>query len=359
MSLEANIQHRFGDFSLDLNLEPSAGVTALFGRSGSGKSTVINVLNGLLRPDHGTIILDGVTLLNDQINVSPHKRRMGCVFQDARLFPHLNVAQNLDYGTRFAKQSSDISRAQVIELLGLSALLDRRPTTLSGGEKQRVAIGRALLSAPRMLLMDEPLAALDAPRKAEILPYLERLKTDTGLPIIYVSHSMDEIARLADNIVILREGRATTQGPIFDVLSDPKNIPMLGVREAGALVRAKVISHGADGISTLSIGAETLDLPGVDATVGSIVRLRILAQDIILALDAPTGLSAMNVLPVTITSIQDGAGPGAAIQLNAGGEHLLARVTSRSVQRMGLKPQMTCYAIVKAMAVAPEAIGHG
>ena len=207
--------------------------------------------------------------------------------------------------------------------------------------------------------MDEPLAALDAPRKAEILPYLERLKTDTALPILYVSHSMDEIARLADNIVILRDGRVTTQGPVFDVLSDPKIIPLLGVREAGALVRAKVTSHASDGISTLSIGRETLDLPGVDAPVGSVVRLRILAQDVILSLDAPTGLSAMNVLPATITSIQDGSGPGAAVQLDAGGERLLARVTSRSVQRMGLKPNMTCYAIVKAMAVAPEAIGQG
>ena len=359
MTLEATIQHRFGDFSLDLTLEPSSGVTALFGRSGAGKSTVINILNGLLKPDHGTITLDDVTLLDGDINVPAHKRQMGCVFQDARLFPHLNVAQNLDYGTRFAKQSSDISRDQIIDLLGLNTLLTRRPATLSGGEKQRVALGRALLSAPRMLLMDEPLAALDAPRKAEILPYLERLKTDTGLPILYVSHSMDEIARLADNIVILRDGRVTTQGPVFDVLSDPKIIPLLGVREAGALVRAKVTSHASDGISTLSIGRETLDLPGVDAPVGSVVRLRILAQDVILSLDAPTGLSAMNVLPATITSIQDGSGPGAAIQLDAGGERLLARVTSRSVQRMGLKPNMTCYAIVKAMAVAPEAIGQG
>lgn len=358
MSLEAYIQHQFDGFKLDVRLETSDGVTALFGRSGSGKTTLINALTGLLQPDFGTITLAGTPLLSKEVNVPAHIRGMGCVFQDARLFPHMSVAQNLDYGRRFAHGTSKISRAQLIDILNLGSLIERRPATLSGGEKQRVALGRALLSAPRMLLMDEPLAALDALHKAEILPYLERLKSEAGIPILYVSHAMEEVARLADRIVVMRDGHVVTQGPIFDVLSDPKVIPHLGVREAGALVRARVVSHGEDGISTLSLGQGHIDFPGVDAPVGATVRLRILAQDIILALEKPTSLSAMNIIPVTIRSIQDGIGPGAAVQLDADGERMLVRLTSRSVQRLSLNVGMSCYAIVKAMSVAPQAIGQ-
>ncbi len=358
MTLTAHIVHRFAELNIDAAFEVPAGVTALFGRSGAGKSTIVNAIAGLFRPDQAQISLQGDILSDAQRHVAPHNRGMGYVFQDARLFPHMSVGQNLDYGTRFARRAPIASRDEVVSLLGLETLLERRPGTLSGGERQRVAIGRALLAAPRMLLMDEPLASLDAPRKADILPYIEALKARVSLPVLYVSHDMDEIARLADRLIVLRDGRIAAQGPIFDVLSDPGAIPHLGVREAGAILTATVEQHGEDGLSRLSTGAGPLNLPGVAAPEGTGLRIRILAQDVILSLGRPEGLSALNVLDVTVTSIHDGHGPGAAVVLDAGGQRLLARVTSRTVPRMGLVPGLKCYAIVKAMAVAPAAIGR-
>ncbi|MEX0310290.1 MAG: molybdenum ABC transporter ATP-binding protein, partial [Tateyamaria sp.] len=225
MTLSVALRHRFGDFDLDVSFEAGAGVTALFGRSGAGKTTIVNAVAGLFRPDAAQIMLDGARF--DTLPV--HRRRVGYVFQDARLFPHMTVADNLDYAGRFGARASD--RPRIIEMLGIGALLDRHPATLSGGERQRVALGRALLSDPQLLLMDEPLAALDAPRKAEILPYLDRLKSETGVPILYVSHAVDEVARLADHMVLLAKGRVARSGPLFDVMADPAAVPLLGVRE--------------------------------------------------------------------------------------------------------------------------------
>ena len=354
MTLSVALTHRFGDFALDVAFEAGPGVTALFGRSGAGKSTIVNAVAGLLRPDAAHITLDG-TVFNSATTCLPaHKRRIGYVFQDARLFPHLTVAQNLDYARRFGARPK--TRAHIIDVLGIAALLDRRPATLSGGERQRVALGRALLCAPHLLLMDEPLAALDGPRKSEILPYLDRLKTETGVPILYVSHAVDEVARLADHMVLLVEGRVAQSGPLFEVMADPAAIPLLGVREAGAVLHARVEAHGDDGLSTLKVAAGTLNLLGVHAPVGTHVRLRVLAQDVLLSLDMPTGLSAQNILPVTITAIRSGDGPGAAIALDAGGEALLARVTGRAVQSMGLAPGQRLFAILKATSVAQDAI---
>ncbi|HCT33168.1 MAG TPA: molybdenum ABC transporter ATP-binding protein, partial [Sulfitobacter sp.] len=289
-----------------------------------------------------------------------HKRRLGTVFQDARLFPHLSVAQNLMFGARYAPRgSSGPSQRDVVALLGLETLLDRAPATLSGGQKQRVALGRALLSHPRMLLMDEPLASLDGPRKQEILPFLERLRDGPlGLPILYVSHAVDEIARLADTLVLIQNGKVQAQGPLFDVMADPAAVPLLGVREAGAVIEADVLEHGNDGITTLRISAGELELPGVHADAGARVRLRVLAQDVILSLTRPEGLSSVNVLPVTVEAVHPGDGPGAAIALRAGRDRLLSRVTARAVAELGLTPGMTCYAILKATTVAPGSIGR-
>lgn len=350
MSLSVALRHRFGAFDLDVAFEAGPGVTALFGRSGAGKTTIVNALAGLLRADHARIILDG-----DRFDTLPvHKRRVGYVFQDARLFPHMSVANNLDYASRYGAHASD--RRRIIEMLGIGALLDRRPATLSGGEKQRVALGRALLSNPRLLLMDEPLAALDAPRKAEILPYLDRLKAETGVPILYVSHAVDEVARLADHMVLLTDGRVARAGPLFDVMADPAAVPLLGVREAGAVLCARVIAHGDDGLSTLQLGAGCVQLLGVQAPVGAEVRLRVLAQDVLLSLSRPVGLSAQNILPVTVKAIRAGDGPGAAIALDAGGDALLARVTGRAVQSMGLTEGQRLFAVIKATSVAQSAI---
>lgn len=353
MTLSVALRHRFGDFALDVAFQAGPGVTALFGRSGAGKTTVVNAVAGLLRPDHAQITLDG-----NRFDALPvHKRRVGYVFQDARLFPHMSVADNLDYASRYGARATD--RPRIIEMLGIGALLERRPATLSGGEKQRVALGRALLSNPRILLMDEPLAALDGPRKAEILPYLDRLKREAGVPMLYVSHAVDEVARLADHMVLLGGGRVARQGPIFEVMADPAAVPLLGVREAGAVLRAKVAVHGADGLSTLKLAAGEVQLMGVQAPLGDEVRLRILAQDVLLSLSRPEGLSAQNILPVTITAIRAGDGPGAAIALDAGGDILLARVTARAVQTMGLHTGQSVFAVIKATSVAQSAISGG
>lgn len=359
--MKLRLKHSFGDFTLDLEMQAGAGITALFGRSGAGKSTVINAVAGLLRPDHGLLEVDGEVLMDTArgLHSPPHKRRFGTVFQDARLFPHLNVAQNLDFGARYALRGVSVPRDDVITLLGLGPLLARAPATLSGGEKQRVALGRALLSGPRMLLMDEPLASLDGTRKQEILPYLEHLRDGPlGLPILYVSHAVDEITRLADTLVLLKDGRIAAQGPLRDVMADPAVVPLLGVREAGAVIEAEVISHAEDGLSQLRISAGVLELPGVLAPVGARVRLRIMAQDVMLAVERPVGLSALNILPVTVKTIRQGDGPGAAIALTAGSDILLARITRRAVAALDLREGSEIYAVLKATTVAPSSIGH-
>ena len=362
MTLDVQIRHRFGEFALDVAFEAGPGITALFGRSGAGKTTVINTVAGLLRPDAGHVHLDGSTLFDSgsQVFVPPAKRHLGYVFQDARLFPHLSVEGNLTFGARYAAaDSKGADLKEVVMLLGLETHLNRPPNTLSGGEKQRVALGRALLSRPRMLLMDEPLANLDGPRKLEIIPYLERLRDGPlGLPILYVSHAVDEVARLADTLVLIQDGQVRTHGPLFEVMADPAAVPLLGVREAGAVLEADVESHADDGISTLSISAGKLELPGVQAEVGARVRLRVLAQDVILSLDRPDGLSSVNVLPVVVEDIHPGDGPGAAIALRAGEDRLLARVTGRAIRDLRLHKGMRCYAILKATTVAPGSIGR-
>ena len=362
MSLDLNITKRLGAFTLDVGFTALNGVTAVFGRSGAGKTTLINAVAGLSEPDSGHITLNATPLFDaaQRINLPAHKRRMGYVFQDARLFPHMDVTQNLRFGLRHAPAgSTGPSLDEVADLLGLTDLLKRRPTDLSGGEKQRVALGRALLSRPKMLLMDEPLAALDGPRKDNILPYFERLKSGAaGLPILYVSHALDEIARLADQLVILSKGKIAASGSIFDVLADPAIVPLVGVRQAGAVLQATVIEHGDDGISTLKTNAGTIELPGVAAPVGTLVRLHVLAQDVILSRTRPTGLSSVNILPVTVENIRTGDGPGAAISLDAAGDQLLARVTARAVQDLDLSEGVSCFAVIKATSIAATSIGR-
>lgn len=360
MTLHVDITHRFGDFTLRVAFEAERGITAVFGRSGAGKTTVINAVAGLLKPDAGRIALDNTTLFDGATFLPPAARRLGYVFQDARLFPHLNVRDNLNFGSRYAPADAvGPEFDDVIELLGLAPLLDRHPAKLSGGEKQRVALGRALLSKPRMLLMDEPLASLDGPRKQDILPYLERLRDGPlGLPILYVSHSVEEVARLADMLVLLKDGAVARSGPTMEVMADPAAVPLLGVRDAGAVIEAEVVEHAADGLSCLKISAGLLHLPGVQARRGTKVRLRVLAQDVMLSTRRPEGLSAQNVLPVTIEAIQRGDGPGAAISLRAGQDLLLARITGRAVSELGLETGKTCFAVLKATSVAPISIGH-
>lgn len=355
------LKHRFDGFTLDLDLEAGSGITALFGRSGAGKSTIINAVAGLLLPDEGRLEVDGDVLMDTARNIHtpPHKRRFGTVFQDARLFPHLTVAQNLAFGTRYAPKGSNIPREDVIDLLGLRALLNRAPNTLSGGEKQRVALGRALLCAPRMLLMDEPLASLDASRKHEILPYLEALRDGPlNLPILYVSHSVEEITRLADTLVLLKDGHIAAQGPLREVMSDPAAVPLIGVREAGSVIEATVQSHDDDGLSTLRLRAGQIVLPKVTAHVGTKLRLRVKAQDVMIARPLPEGLSALNILAAQVTGIHEGTGPGVAVTLNIGGQTLLARITRRALIELNLTVGCACFAVLKSTTIAPTSVGR-
>jgi len=348
------IQKALGDFALDADLSAPTGVTAVFGRSGSGKTSLVNAVAGLLRPDAGRIAIGDHVLFdaNRGIDVPIHARRVGYVFQDARLFPHLSVARNLRYG---GKHDAD----RIIDMLGLDGLLDRMPSSLSGGERQRVALGRALMCNPSILLMDEPLAALDAQRKAEILPYLVRLRDEVRVPILYVSHDVSEVARLATTLAIMDAGRVVVCGPLGDVLADPAVVPLVGVRDAGAVISARVAGRLLDdGLTELLFSGGRLLMPGDFGALGQSVRLRIPAQDVILAQSAPTGLSALNVLEVTVTDVMPGQGPGVAVALRAGAENLLARVTRRSAGRMQIAPGQRLFAIIKATAVSPDDIGH-
>ncbi len=356
--LEVRVTHRFGGFALDVDFTAPAGVTALFGRSGSGKTSVVEAVAGLLRPDAGRIVSGGRVLYDSAsgVDVPVHRRGVGYVFQDARLFPHLTVAENLAYAGRVAGRRVDM--APVVAMLGLGALLARRPGALSGGEAQRVAIGRALLAEPAVLLMDEPLAALDEARKAEILPYVERLR-DAAVPILYVSHSLAEVARLATTIVVLEAGRVVRAGAAAEVLADPAAVPALGLRDAGAVIGARIAGHEADGLTRLETVAGPIWLPRIAGEVGAALRVRIAAQDVILSRGRPEGLSALNILPGVVSAVRTGEGPGALVQIALGGEFLLARVTRRSATALGLEAGVAVHAILKSVAVAQADIGAG
>ena len=360
MTLSVSLRHAFTGFALDVAFDAPPGVTALFGRSGSGKTTVVNAVAGLLRPDAGRVVVGDLVLLDTAADVSlpVHRRHLGYVFQEGRLFPHLTVRQNLLYGRWFTPDGRGARFDHVLGMLGIEALLGRRPGALSGGEKARVAIGRALLANPRLLLMDEPLAALDETRKAEILPYLERLRDQTDIPILYVSHAIAEVARLATTLVVLDEGRVLRAGPATDVLADPAVAQGLGIREVGAVLSARVAAHEADGLTCLDTSAGPLLLPRVAAEPGTVLRIRVAAQDVILARTRPEGLSALNILPATVTAVRLGDGPGALVQVLAGDDLLLARITRRSAHALGLAPGVAVFAVVKSVAVAEGDVGR-
>jgi molybdate transport system ATP-binding protein len=361
MILDVDIRHDQGPFMLQARFQSEGGLTALFGPSGSGKTTLVNAIGGLIRPSHGRIAAMGRVLVDTEqgIFVPKHRRRIGYVFQEGRLFPHLNVRQNLLFGRWFTPKHERIaSFDKVVALLGIGHLLDRWPSTLSGGEKQRVAIGRALLADPQFLLMDEPLASLDEARKAEIYPYIERLRDEGGIPIILVSHSVAEIARLATSVVVLSHGQVAASGQASDILRHTSLFPQFGPAEAGALMEARVLRHeGAYDLTVLQAKAGTLTVPRLDRPVGASLRVRLRARDIILSLKPPEGLSAMNVLPGTILSISEQDGSSVDVVLDCGGDSLVAHVTRKSVERLGLAPGLSVYAIIKSIAFDQEALG--
>ncbi len=359
MSLSVRIKHHFPNFSLDAAFEAPMGVTGLIGPSGSGKSTIINAIAGLLRPDESRIVL-GKGALSDTTSGAwrpPRDRAVGYVFQDHRLFPHMNVAKNLDYGRWARGRPRDAARHdQVVELLGLGGLLDRRTAALSGGEKARVGIARALLSGPRLLLMDEPLAALDGDRKGEILPYLERIRDEAEIPIVYVSHALDEVIRLATTLVLMRDGKVIQSGPAEDILCNPASATTLGSAAIGALLPARLTGKSADGLSELSVSGGKLWVPQIEATTERLLRIRVHANDVLLSRERPTGLSALNILPATVARITEGLGPDKLVQLRVGNDFVLAQVTNRSANALELSEGATCFAILKSVAVSQNDI---
>lgn len=355
--MRVSISHQTGP-TLDVDFECPTGVTAIFGPSGAGKTTLLRAIGGLFRPDTAHITLGDKVFQDAAQFLKPQARNIGYVFQDARLFPHLTVAQNLQFAARFGRAGPGFEH--LVETCGLGPLLGARPAHLSGGEAQRVAIARALLSAPDLVVMDEPMAGLDAARRAAILPVLEALRDTAQVPVLYVSHNIAEVARLANHIVLLRDGVQRQAGPLEQVLADPSAVQDLGLRDAGAVVQVTHLGHDG-GLSTLALGDQQIVVPQVGIPVGSKMRLRVAAHDIILSLKRPDGISAINILLGQITSVQSrdqtSQGHGVSIGLDVGGARLVATITKASAQRLGLKQGMAIHVILKATAFDPDAMG--
>lgn len=354
MTLSVDVSHRLGALQLEARFESSGHLTALFGPSGSGKTSLINIIAGLIRPDAGRIVIDGRTLVDTAARsfVPAHKRRVGFVFQDARLFPHLTVRSNLTYGRWFtprAERYADFDR--VVDMLGIGHLLARRPSLLSGGEKQRVAIGRALLASPKLLLMDEPLASLDDARKAEIMPYLERLRDETKVPIVYVSHSIAEVARLATDIVVMGSGKVAAAGPTAEIMRRLDLLPPEEVGEGGAVLDMTVLGHDeAFGMTMLGAAAGEMRVARIDRPEGAMVRVRIRARDVMIATERPKGLSALNILAGRIAEISQVDGTQVDLKVDCHGDLLVSRITRQSFEALHLAIGRDVFAVIKTVA---------
>jgi len=357
--IEARLHLPHDGFVLDVDLAlPSRGVSALFGPSGCGKTTVLRALAGLA-PAAGRVALDGRVWQDDASRcfVPTHRRELGYVLQEAALFPHLDVRRNLDYGLRrVAPQRRRIALEQAIELLGIGGLMARRPDTLSGGERQRVAIARALATSPALLLMDEPLAALDAARKTEVLPYLKRLHRELSIPVVYVSHALDEVAQLADHLVLMAQGRVLASGALAEMLSR-LDLPTARGEDAGVVLDAVVAERDAAWqLARLQLGGGAGSLWTRDGGLppGSAVRVRVLARDVSLAVTAQAGSSIGNQLPATVELIADDEHPALAlVRVRIGALPLVARLTRRSAHALGLQPGQPVWAQVKTVALVP------
>ncbi len=354
MSLAFRLRHRFASVRMDMAFEvPAPGVTVLFGPSGAGKSTIIAAAAGLFRPDECRIVVDGQVLADTETGVwlPPERRRIGLVFQDAKLFPHMSVATNLRFGLRRVGPGA-VKFDEIVELLGIGALLDRRPHTLSGGERQRVAIGRALLAQPHLLLMDEPLASLDSARKAEILPYLMRLKTALRLPVLYVTHALEEVVQLADSLVLVEAGRVVGCGTVSEIAAR-SDLPLAQRDDAGALLLCRVIEHDAGReLTRLEGGGATFWVPLLNTPPGAGCRIRIPAREVILASRPPEGISLHNIVPGTVRRIApEAARRSVVVEIALPGGALLARVTPDAILRLGLAPGGPVLALIKSTSI--------
>lgn len=369
MSIGVRIEHKINKLKLDVEFNiPEPGITAIFGPSGSGKTTLVNIIAGLIRPDRGHIqISDHVVFEHSRkVNLPARERRIGYVFQDARLFPHKTVRDNLYYGARRNRHKMPHEEQQaILDMLGIAPLMGRAPNNLSGGEKQRVALGRALLSNPDILLLDEPLSALDHARKEEILPYFEWLRDHRKIPILYVTHAIDEVARLADHMVVMDQGKTLASGSVFSMLGRTDLAPLAGRFDAGSVLHAKIVSRDPKAeVSFLDCAGQRIVVPYLGRPENKNVRLHIRARDVMIARTPPTDISANNVIPVTITRIHDE--PGDTIDLGlcfghdadasllaetSGRPTLHARITKWSSSRLRLGLHQKVYAIIKSVTV--------
>ncbi|MBI2257136.1 MAG: molybdenum ABC transporter ATP-binding protein [Proteobacteria bacterium] len=362
MSVEISLRHRIGALDIAADFTSAAGITALFGRSGSGKTTLVNMVAGLTRPDSGIIKISDNILFDSArgINLPPHKRRVGYVFQEARLFPHLTVKQNLNYGAFFTKARDMRHFSHIVSLLGIGHLLERRPLHLSGGERQRIAIGRALLSDPDILLMDEPLASLDDDRKGEILPYLERLRDEAEMPILYVTHAVPEIARLATSVVLINDGKSIASGSAAEILGRLDLLPFTAQDEsgAGALIDASISRHEVDDqLTILASPLGELRIPALGAAIGTHLRVQIKARDVMLSLTRPTDISALNIVRCQVTELREDDGGMVNVSLERDGTTFLARITPKSARDLKLAPAKPLYAVIKSVAFDRRLIG--
>lgn len=353
--MEARFRLAYPEFALDVDLQlPEKGITALFGHSGSGKTTVLRCFAGLNRAPEGRLVVEGQVWQDEAqgIFLPTHARPLGLVFQEASLFPHLSVRKNLEYGMKRAGNKRGEGFDACVDLLGIRPLLDRAPERLSGGERQRVAIARALLTRPRLLLMDEPLAALDLKRKLEILPYLEKLHDELDIPVLYVSHAPDEVARLADHLVLMDGGRVVASGPLMETLARA-DLPPAFADDAGVVLEAVVAAHEADGLTRLDFPGGHLYVSRREEPPGRRLRCRIHARDVSIALAAHADSSILNVLPATVQAVVATDTPGhVLVQLALPqGAVLLARITERSRLALGLAPGQPVVAQVKAVAL--------
>ncbi|NWA88200.1 molybdenum ABC transporter ATP-binding protein [Pseudomonas sp. D8002] len=356
--IEVRLQLKYSGFALDVDLHlPGRGVTALYGHSGSGKTTCLRCIAGLERAEEGFVQINDEVWQDSRkgLFVPPHKRALGYVFQEASLFPHLSVLANLEFGLkRIPRQQRRVEMSHATELLGIGHLLDRHPQHLSGGERQRIGIARALLTSPSLLLMDEPLAALDSKRKSEILPYLERLHDELEIPVLYVSHAQDEVARLADHIVLLSDGKALASGPIGETLAR-LDLPMALGDDAGVVINGTVSAYDEHyQLLTLQLPASQLQMRVAHAplALGKPLRFKIQARDVSLSLQAEEHSSILNRLPVTVTQeIPADNTAHVLVSLDAAGTPLLARITRYSRDQLQLHPGQTLWAQIKAVAV--------
>ena len=359
--IELRFGMKLGTLDLDVDVAlPSRGVSAIFGRSGAGKSSLINAVAGIVRPTHGRISVDDRVFF-DQIagvDLPIEQRGIGYVFQDARLFPHMSVTGNLRYGLTRARGPRPVDWDSVVEVLGLGDLLDRRPHHLSGGERSRVALGRALLRQPALLLMDEPLASLDAPRKGEVLPYIERLVREFSLPVLYVSHSIEEVTRLADHLVIVSEGRTVASGELSDIMSRPEHSPLIGRYEAGSVLDCEVFVHDDHyGMTTLRFTDGQIRVPRVALASGTPVRVRIRARDVALALSPPIDVSISNRFAGRVLSMTPREGPYMDVAVDLGSSSVRALITRESCDRLALVIGTPVWAMVKSVALDSRSVG--